>query len=110
MAGVVVVQLVAAIAVEVIATTSLRASDGFTRLWPSVVVCACYPLSFYLLSLVLRQISIGVAYAVWSAVGTAAIVIIGIVVYGEPLTTVRIISLLLVVLGVLGLQLGGIRR
>jgi len=103
-------QLLAAIAAEIIATTSLRASDGFTRLWPSVVVCACYPLSLYLLSRVLRQISIGVAYAVWSAIGTAAIVIIGVVAYGESLSAVRIVSLLLVVLGVLGLQLSGTQR
>ncbi len=103
-------QLAVAIVAEIVGTTSLRASDGFTRLWPSVLVCVCYPLSFYLLSLVLRQLSIGVAYAVWSAVGTAAIVIIGVVAYGESLTAIRVISLVLVVLGVIGLQLGGAHR
>ncbi|WP_322767965.1 DMT family transporter [Frankia sp. Cr1] len=107
---VVALQLAVAIAAEIIATTSLRASEGFTRLWPSVVVCVCYPLSFYLLSLVLRQISIGVAYAVWSAVGTTVIVIIGVVAYGETLNLLRVVSLLLVVLGVLGLQLSGTHR
>ncbi|WP_131746549.1 multidrug efflux SMR transporter [Frankia sp. Cppng1_Ct_nod] len=106
----VVLQLAVAIVAEIVGTTSLRASDGFTRLWPSVLVCVCYPLSFYLLSLVLRQLSIGVAYAVWSAVGTAAIVIIGVVAYGESLTAIRVISLVLVVLGVIGLQLGGAHR
>lgn len=105
-----VLQLAGAIAFEIVATTALRASDGFTRLWPSLVSAVCYPVSFYLLSLVLRHMSVGVAYAIWSAVGTAVIAMIGVVAYGETMNTVKIISLVLVVLGVVGLQLGGTHR
>jgi small multidrug resistance pump len=104
------VLLMGAIAAEVVATTALRATDGFTRLAPSLVVFVGYPLSFYLLSQVLRHMPIGVAYAVWSAVGTAVIAVIGAVAYGESLNPLRIASLALVVLGVVGLQLGGSHR
>ncbi len=106
----VILQFAGAITCEIVATTALRASDGFSRLWPSVVSMVCYPLSFYLLSLVLRHMSIGVAYAVWSAVGTAVIALIGAVAYGEAMNAIKIVSLALVVLGVVGLQLGGTYR
>lgn len=104
---VVVFQLAVAISAEVVATTALRASHGFTRLWPTVVVLVGYPLSFFMLSLVLRRMSIAVAYAVWSAVGTAAIAVIGAVAFGERLTVTRVVFLAVIVAGVVGLQLSG---
>jgi small multidrug resistance pump len=98
-------QLAGAIAAEIVGTTALRASQGFTRLVPSLIVLAAYPLSFFLLSKVLERMSLAVAYAVWSAVGTAVIALIGAVAYGEPLTAAKIFFLAVVVVGVVGLQL-----
>ena len=72
-----------AIASEVIATLALKASDGFSRPLPAAIVVIGYGLSFWLLALVLKHLSVGTTYAVWSAVGTAAIALIGIVAYGE---------------------------
>jgi small multidrug resistance pump len=103
-------ELAGAIAIEIISTLALRASDGFSRLVPSLIAVVGYPLCFYLLSLVLTHMTIGVAYAVWSGVGTAVIVAIGVIAFGETLTAVRIVSLGLVIIGVIGLQLGGTHR
>lgn len=102
--------LAGAISAEIAATIALRASDGFTRLWPSLVVVAGYPVSFYLLSLVLKGMSIGAAYAIWSAVGTAVVATIGFVAFGEPVNALKIMSLVLIVAGVVGLQLAGAER
>jgi small multidrug resistance pump len=96
-----------AIAVEVCATLALRASDGFSRVGPSIVVVVGYATSFWLLSLVLRDISVGTSYAIWSGVGTAALAIIGMIALGEPATALRIASIALIVAGVIGLNLAG---
>jgi small multidrug resistance pump len=96
-----------AIAVEVCATLALRASDGFSRIGPSILVVAGYATSFWLLSLVLRDISVGTSYAIWSGVGTAALAIIGMIALGEPATALRIASLALIVIGVIGLNIAG---
>jgi small multidrug resistance pump len=96
-----------AIVTEVAATVALRFTDGFTRLVPSAVVVACYGVSFWLLALVLRQISIGTTYAVWSAAGTALIAAIGVLAFGEPATALKVASLGLIILGVVGLNLAG---
>ena len=96
-----------AIAVEVAATLSLRASDGFSKLAPSVFVVIGYATSFWLLSLVLRDISVGTSYAIWSGVGTAALAIIGMAALGEPATALRIASIVLIVVGVIGLNVAG---
>jgi small multidrug resistance pump len=96
-----------AIASEVIATLALKASDGFTRPLPAALVVAGYAVSFWLLALVLKQLSVGTTYAVWSAVGTAAIALIGIAVYGEAASALKLASLGLIVLGVIGLNAAG---
>jgi small multidrug resistance pump len=96
-----------AIVSEVAATVALRYSEGFTRLAPSVVVVAGYGVSFWLLALVLREMSIGATYAVWSAVGTALIAAIGVFAFGEPATALKVASLGLIILGVVGLNLAG---
>ena len=101
------VLLTAAIAVEVGATISLRYSDGFTKLVPSVIVVVGYAISFYLLSIILRDLSVGTTYAIWAGAGTAAIAVIGIVVLGEPATALKIASIALIVAGVVGLNLSG---
>jgi small multidrug resistance pump len=99
--------LAIAIAIEVGATISLRYSDGFTKPLPSAIVVAGYGLSFYLLALVLRDISVSTAYAVWSGAGTAAVAIIGIALLGEPATALKVGSILLIVVGVIALNLSG---
>jgi small multidrug resistance pump len=101
--------LTIAIAVEVAATISLRYSDGFTRLGPSAIVVVGYATSFYLLSLILRELSVGTTYAIWAGAGTAAIAVIGIVALGEPATAVKLASITLIVAGVVGLNLSGVR-
>ena len=97
--------LAAAIALEICGTTSLKLSDGFTRIGPSAAVVVFYIASFVLLSLALRGISLSVAYAVWSGVGTAAVAAIGIVWFGEAAGNWKLLSLALIVLGVAGLHL-----
>lgn len=93
-----------AILAEVAATSSLKASEGFTRLWPSLVVVAGYGLAFYFLSLTLRTIPVGVAYAVWSGAGIALIVLIGWLAFGQKLDAAGILGIALIVAGVLVLN------
>jgi small multidrug resistance pump len=99
------VLLVLAIVSEVIGTVLLRLSDGMSKLLPSAGMIAAYVLSVYLLSLVLKHLDIGVAYAVWAAVGTAMIAAIGVAFWDEPLGALKLVSLAAVILGVVGLNL-----
>ena len=99
------VLLAVAILAEVAGTTSLKFSDGFSKLWPSVGTFVGYGISFYLLSLVLKSVPVGTAYAIWSAAGTALIASIGIVFLGESATLARIGGILLVIAGVVVLNL-----
>jgi small multidrug resistance pump len=99
--------LVLAIVAEVAATIALRESDGFTRLWPSVIAIAGYGVAFYLVALVLRTIPVSVTYAIWSAVGTAIVAIVGMVALGEPAGALKVASLVLIVIGVIGLNVAG---
>ena len=96
-----------AIVTEVAATVALRFSDGFTRVVPSTVVVLGYGISFWLLALVLKQLSLGTTYAVWSAAGTALIAAIGVFAFGEPATALKLASLSLIILGVVGLNMAG---
>jgi multidrug transporter EmrE-like cation transporter len=99
--------LSAAIGSEVAATLALKASDGFSRPLPAAIVVVGYAISFWLLALVLKHLSVGTTYAVWSAVGTAAIALIGMVAYGEAANALKLASLGLIVLGVIGLNAAG---
>ena len=96
-----------AIVTEVAATVALRFTDGFTRVVPSTVVVLGYGISFWLLALVLRQLSLGTTYAVWSAAGTALIAAVGVFAFGEPATALKVASLGLIILGVVGLNMAG---
>lgn len=89
-----------AIVCEVIATSALRGTDGFTRLWPSLVVIVGYGASFYFLSLTLRVIPVGVAYAIWCGLGMALIALIGWLVLKQPLDLPAIAGILFIALGV----------
>lgn len=89
-----------AILAEVIATSALKGSDGFTRFWPSALTVAGYLLSFYLLSLTLRTIPIGVAYAIWSGAGIVLISIIAFLLYGQRLDGAALVGMGLIIAGV----------
>ena len=99
--------LAIAISSEVAATIALRSTDGFSRPIPSLIVVAGYALSFWMLSLVLRDISVGTTYAIWAGAGTAAIAVIGIVALGEPATALKLASVALIIVGVIGLNAAG---
>ncbi|MBK6958352.1 MAG: QacE family quaternary ammonium compound efflux SMR transporter [Nitrosomonas sp.] len=92
--------LAVAIISEVIATSFLKSSEGFTRFWPSVVVVVGYLLAFYLLSLTLKTIPVGVAYAIWSGVGIVLIALSGWLFLGQSLDMPALIGLSLIVAGV----------
>lgn len=94
-----------AIVAEVIATSFLRAADGFTKLAPSVVVVAGYAAAIYLLSLSLRQIPVGIAYAIWSGVGVMLIALIGWVVLDQVLDTAAAVGMGFIVVGVVIINL-----
>lgn len=93
-----------AIVAEVIATSALKAADGFTRLGPSLVVIAGYGISFYFLSLALRGIPVGVAYAVWSGVGIVLISVIGWLAFGQTLDAAAVFGIGLIMAGVIVLN------
>ncbi|QDL54492.1 DMT family transporter [Rhodoferax aquaticus] len=97
--------LAAAIVFEVIATSALKATEGFTRLWPSSMVVVGYGLAFYFLSLTLRQTPIGVAYAIWSGVGVVLVSIAGWVLYQQRLDAAAVIGIAFIITGVLVLNL-----
>jgi small multidrug resistance pump len=97
-----------AILAEVIATSALKTSDGFSRLWPSLITVVAYGVAFYLLSQTLKRMEIGVVYAIWSGAGTAAMALVGYWVFNEQLDTLKVISIGLIVLGVIGLNAGSL--
>ena len=97
--------LILAIVLEVAGTTSMKLSEGFSRLLPSVMIFIFYALSFAGLTLALKRIDVSVAYAIWSGLGTALITVIGLAYFKEPATLIKILSIALIVLGVAGLNL-----
>lgn len=100
--------LLVAIACEVVATSLLKSTEGFTRLWPTVACLAGYAASFTALAWAVKHhLPVGFAYAMWSGLGTAAIVAIGIVFLNESVSLQKIVGVLLVVGGVVVLNLGG---
>ena len=101
MSGQLAVLLLAAITAEMIATTALRLSEGFSRLGPSIVVVIGYGASFYLLAMALKRgLEMGIAYAIWSGLGTVAIVLIGVLFFQEKLNLGAMAGIVLVILGV----------
>lgn len=90
---------------EIVWAVGLRYSDGFTRLWPSVITVAAMGLSVLLLGLSLKAIPLGTAYAIWGGIGTVGVAIVGVMLYQEPATFLRIGSIALITLGIIGLKL-----
>ncbi|WKU05938.1 multidrug efflux SMR transporter [Micromonospora sp. HUAS LYJ1] len=99
--------LLIAIGAEVAGTSLLKATQGFTRLWPTVGLAVAYLTAFGMLALAVRDIPVGVAYAMWSGLGTAAIVAIGAAFLGEPLSLTKVVGVGLIIGGVVVLNLGG---
>ncbi|GAB2738565.1 hypothetical protein GCM10027072_37100 [Streptomyces bullii] len=99
--------LAVAIAAEVAGTTAMKYSDGFSRLWPSLLTLLGYLVSFALLAQTLKTLSVGTAYAIWSGVGTAAIATIGMLFLGEGMTATKAAGIALIIVGVVVLNLGG---
>jgi small multidrug resistance pump len=97
--------LFAAIICEVIATSALKSAEGFTRFWPSVVVVIGYGLAFYCLSLTLRTIPVGIAYAFWSGIGIILIGLVGWVVHRQPLDGPATLGMTLILAGILIINL-----
>lgn len=99
--------LILAILLEVAGTTAMKLSEGFTRLVPSIALFVLYLGSFGLLTLALKQIPVTIAYAVWSGVGSVLIVLIGVMIFKETMSPIKIGSIALIIVGVIGLNLTG---
>lgn len=99
--------LLGAAACEIAFALSLKPSDGFSRFWPSAGVLVFGVISVYLLSKTLDRLPVGTAYAVWTGLGSVGVVMLGVVLFDEPLTPIRITCIALIVAGVLGLRLAG---
>ena len=99
--------LIIAIALEVSGTISMKLSEGFTKIVPVIAMLTFYALGLSLLALTLKTIDISVAYAVWSGLGTAIIAIVGMIWFKEPTTVLKIFSIGLIIMGVVGLNLEG---
>lgn len=93
--------LFVAILSEVVATSALKASEGFSKLGPSVLVVVGYALAFYFLSLTLKVMSVGIAYAIWAGLGIVLTAIIGWLIFGQKLDAAALIGMGLILLGVI---------
>jgi small multidrug resistance pump len=101
------VLLMVAIGIEVVSTALLPKADGFTNpVWSGVVLLG-YAVSIWLLTIVVRTVPVSVAYAIWSGVGTAVVAVVGYLFLGEQLGWVKVVSLAMIVVGVIGLNLAG---
>lgn len=92
--------LTIAIVSEVIATSALKASEGFTRFYPSLVVVLGYVVAFYCLSLTLRSIPVGIVYAIWSGVGIVLISLVGWLLFGQTLSPMALLGMGFITVGV----------
>ncbi|CAN7193546.1 SMR family transporter [Rhizobium sp. LjRoot254] len=99
------IYLFIAIVAEVIATSAMAKSDGFTRLWPTLISAVGYGLAFYLLSVVTRTVPVGIVYAVWSGAGIVLVAAAGWLLFGQKLDLPAIIGLVMIVAGVLIINL-----
>ena len=90
---------------ETVWAVSLKYTDGFTRLWPSVGTATAMAASLYFLSLALRSLPLGTAYAVWTGIGAVGAAILGMILFGESHAPLRIVSIMLIVAGMAGLRL-----
>lgn len=99
------VLLTVAIVLEVAGTTNMKLSEGFTRTLPSVLIFVFYGLSFTAFTFALKRLDLSLSYAIWAGAGTALIAAIGVIWFKEPVTALKIASVLLIVVGIVGLNL-----
>lgn len=97
--------LVVAGLLEVVWAVGLKYTEGFTRLWPSLWTLFALVASFVLLGIAMKSLPVGTAYSVWVGIGAAGTVVLGIYLFGEPINTLRLVSVGLILLGVVGLKL-----
>ncbi|KGK99663.1 membrane protein [Methanococcoides methylutens] len=97
--------LFAAILFEVMGTTCMKLSEGFTKTLPSIMIFVFYGVSFTLFTLALKRLEVSLAYAIWSGIGTLSITAIGIFYFDETLTALKVGSIALIIIGVIGLNL-----
>ncbi|WP_238902040.1 MULTISPECIES: DMT family transporter [unclassified Clostridium] len=100
--------LILAIMFEIISTTLLKVSNGFTKIAPTIGTFFGYILCFTFLSMALKKIDISVAYAIWSAAGIVILTVIGVFIFKESINALKIVSIVLIVIGVVGLNLSGV--
>lgn len=97
--------LFCAIILEVVGTTCLKLSNGFTRLWPSTVCAVSYLLAISAMGQTLKKLDVSLTYAIWSGMGTLLVAIIGIAYFKEANSTMKLVSIALIVVGLVGLHL-----
>ena len=100
--------LTIAIVLEVMGTTSMKLSDGFSQVVPSVLLFVFYALSFIAFTYALKHLDVGISYAIWAGLGVSLMAIIGIVHFKEPATALKFGSMALIIIGVVGLSLSGV--
>jgi quaternary ammonium compound-resistance protein SugE len=99
------IYLIIAGLLEVLWAVSLKYTDGFARLWPSVLTVCGMIASFYFLAQALKSISVGTGYAIWTGIGAAGTAILGIILFSEPLSLPRLVCIGLIVAGIIGLKI-----
>jgi len=99
------IHLMLAILFEVSGTTCMKLSQGFSRLIPSILIFVFYGCSFTFMTMAIRRIDVSIVYAIWSGLGTAIIATIGIFVFKEPATLLKLVSMMLIIIGVITLNL-----
>ena len=99
--------LLVAAGLEIVWASGLKSTDGFTKLWPSVGVIIAMAASMWLLALATRELPIGTAYAIWTGIGAVGTALVGMIILKEPATIARIVCIVLIVSGVVGLKLFG---
>jgi len=102
--------LISAILLEVAGTTAMKFSEGFTKIIPSVLVAVLFLSSLAMLTLALKKFEIGMAYAIWSGLGTALITVLGIYLFNETANLMKFLSITLIIAGVVGLHLSGAKH
>jgi quaternary ammonium compound-resistance protein SugE len=98
--------LIGAGVLEILWALGLKYSDGLTRLWPSALTVLAIGLSFLLMAVALKTLPFGTAYAIWTGIGAVGSIAIGILIYGEPAGIMRVLCLIMIVTGIVGLKLG----
>jgi len=93
---------------EIVWATGLKYTDGFSRFWPTIITIVTAAGSFWFLSIAMKTIPLGTAYAVWTGIGAVGAVVVGIIIFGESITFFRLFSVALIIAGIIGLKLSSV--